>query len=313
MSVDVSLIIPNKCRSLRDKEYARKYLDETIEQITKYFHGRKGFVTNINIQEEEDEISEIEYSFDIPLLNVSVYMHPGFWDVWPVARYSDYFIPFGKDMFGKPKMWARRDCFNTLLVFGQKEGWICDEYHSWNSGLTSYANFEDWKAYGNHAEDSVINEFNVMDFADVDPWNQKWPKYKTKYHDNYKDCHAVLDEIKKRFPTYDILTIDKPFAGHVLAANDEGLFILDIETGKSFTDYPIDNCKTDFNGAGFQIFRGEESAFFNPEGKQLTEFRIGDFSWKWDSRDCNLLGQIITDEATGKKFLTDGTLLLEKK
>lgn len=312
MSVDVSLIIPNKCRSIRDKEHARKYFDETIDSLVKYFHGRKGFVTNINIQEEKDEIREIEYSFDIPLLNVSVFMNSGFWDVWPVANYSSYFIPFGKDMFGKPKMWPRRDCFNTLLAFGQKEGWICDEFHSWNSCLSSDANFEDWKCNGSDAEDSAIYEFNVMDFADVDPSNDKWPNYQVKYHDDYRDCHDVLEVIKKKFPAYDILAIDKPLSNHVFAANDEGLYILNIDTGKSFTDYPIDNCKTDFNGAGFQIFRGEESAFFNLEGQQLTEFRIGEFSWGWDSRDCHLLGQIITDKATGKKFQTDGTPFSEK-
>lgn len=52
---------------------------------------------------------------------------------------------------------------------------------------------------------------------------------------------------------------------------------------------------------------GEESAFFNQQGEQLTEFRVGNLSWEWDSRDDNLFGQIITDLATGKRFLTDGT------
>ena len=36
------------------------------------------------------------------------------------------------------------------------------------------------------------------------------------------------------------------------------------------TDFPIDNCRADFNGAGIQLFKGKESAFFSRTGKQMT-------------------------------------------
>ncbi|MBO4598510.1 MAG: hypothetical protein J5676_11660 [Bacteroidaceae bacterium] len=310
MSIDLSLVIPNKCRSLRDKKDARKCFDDTIEGIVNYFHGRKQFITDIKIYEDESEFGNIEYSFDILLLNITANMYSGFWDIWPVARYSQYFFPCDTDMFGKPRIWPREVCFNTLLAFGQNEGWICDEYHSWNSLLDEEkTTFEDWKSYGETAEDSKIYEFNVMDFADVDPLENRWPEYKKKYHDDFKECHAVLDAVKKRFPQYDILAIGEPFWNTVVAVKDDGMFLLHIETGESFTNYPIDNCRTDFNGAGIQIFRGEESAFFNRTGEQLTDFRVGDFSWKWDN-EGGLTGafkQIVIDEATGKKFFTDGT------
>lgn len=73
------------------------------------------------------------------------------------------------------------------------------------------------------------------------------------------------------------------------------------------TGNPIDNCRTNFNGAGIQVFKGEKSAFFNMEGEQLTDFRVGNFSWKWDTRCIYAFRQIIIDEATGRKFLSDGT------
>ena len=80
MSVDLSLIIPNKCRSLRDRDEAKQCFYDTIDHIIKYFHGRKQFVTNIYIKEEDDddEFNLIEYSFEIPLLNITAYMHAGF-------------------------------------------------------------------------------------------------------------------------------------------------------------------------------------------------------------------------------------------
>lgn len=193
MSVDLSLIIPNNCQSLRDTQNARKCFDDTINSVIKHFHGRKQFVTEISIRSNEDDPDDIEYSFGIPFLNITAYMHSGFWDIWPVAGYSQYFFPFGIDLFGKPRTWPREVCFNTLLAFGHTEGWICDEFHSWNCGLDDYdSTFEDWKAYGKNDEDSIIHEFDIMRFADVDPKKGIWPDYDLKYHDSYKNSRIVF-------------------------------------------------------------------------------------------------------------------------
>lgn len=313
MSVDLSLIIPNKCHSIRDKKDARKCFDDTIESITKYFHEHKQFITEIIIHEEETEEESPEYSFEIPLLNITAFMHNGFWDIWPVASYSQYFYAHSRDMFGKPYLWPRNVCFNTLLAFGQRDGYICDEYHSWNSPLDDIdSNFEDWKLYGKSAEDAIVHEFDIKMFVDINFEKPTWPDYEVKYHDNYKECHDILKEVRKRFPKYDIMLVDIPIHGYAFTAKDDELFLLNIETGESLTNFPIDNCRGDFNGAGIQIFKGEESAFFNMKGKQLTEFRKGDFSWEWDRRPCNPFGQIVTDKATDKRFYTDGTPLRNK-
>lgn len=302
------MIIPNKCRSLRDTDNAKKCFDDTINYIVKHFHGRKQFVTEISIRSNEDDPDDIEYSFGIPFLNITAYMHSGFWDIWPVAGYSQYFFPFNTDMFGKPRTWPREVCFNTLLAFGHTEGWICDEFHSWNCKLDDYdSTFEDWKAYGENDEDSIIHEFDIMRFADVDPQKGIWPDYDRKYHDSYKECHDVLNAIRSRFPEYDILSIGDPLPDCALAAKNDELFILNYKTGNCLTGSPIDNCRTDFNGAGIQVFKGEKSAFFNMEGKQMTDFRVGKFSWKWDTRCIDAFRRIIIDEATGRNFLSDGT------
>lgn len=306
MSLDLSLIIPNKCRSIRNKEESMKCFNETVETITEYFLGRKHLITEITIRNESDE--DIEYSFEIPILNITAYMRSGYWDIWPVANYKQYFYSYKNDMYGKPRIWPREVCFNTLLAFGQKEGWICDEYHSWNSLLDGeYSTFEDWLAYGRDIEDRRVYEFDVNDFVGTDPSYQELADYRSKYHDNYKECFAVLDAIKKRYPQYEILSIFDPLPDYAFAAKGDDLYIINMNTGECLTDFPIDNCKANFNGAGIQVFKGNESAFYSIEGEQLTEYRIGDFSWEWDKRECNFLGQIIKDHATGKKFLTDGT------
>lgn len=306
MSVDLSLIIPNNCRSLRDKEDAKRCFYDTIERIVKYFHGRRNFITDITISDEENEEHDLEYSFEIPILNISAIMHAGFWDVWPVANYSSYFYPYAKDMFGKARFWPRDCCFNAALVFGFNEGWICDEFHSWNSELSenTESTFDDWVVYGETVEDSILYELDAMAFADVD-----YPDYELKYHDDFKECHAVLDVVRKKFPEYEILLIDEPLRDYVLAAKGKELYLLNIETGKSLTELPIDDCNACFNGAGIQVFCGKESAFFNMKGKQLTPFRVGDFSWKWDPRPYRNVEIIVIDKATGEIYQPDGTIL----
>lgn len=68
MSVDLSLIIPNNCQSLRDTQNAKKCFDDTIDSVIKHFHGRKQFVTDIIISTNEEDPNYIKYSFEIPLL-----------------------------------------------------------------------------------------------------------------------------------------------------------------------------------------------------------------------------------------------------
>lgn len=209
------------------------------------------------------------------------------------------------DQFGNPRIWAREICFNTLLAFGEAEGWVCDEYHSWNCEIDQVdSTFEDWKDFGYNTEDSIIHEFNLMDFTEYDTTAQSWPDYATKYHDTYVEYHTLLKAIRNRFPMYEILLIEYPLRDYGLVAKEDGLFFLNLQTGKMLTDFPIDNCRADFNGAGIQLFKGKESAFFSRTGKQMTDFRVGTFSWTWDIRPDHIHGKIITDHATGKSWHT---------
>lgn len=205
ISINLSLIIPNQCHSLHDKAEAGKCFNDTIERITNYLHGHKQVITNCCTIAKPNEYNCIEYSFEIPLLNITANMFAGFWDIWPAARYSQYFYPYGKDMLGNPKIWTRDVCFDTLLAFGQHEGWICDECHTWNSCLNfETGSFESWRAYGKSPDDSRIYEFNIMDFAEVNPKTRKYATYQHKIHDEYKEHHDVIKFLRKRFPQYDI-------------------------------------------------------------------------------------------------------------
>lgn len=126
--------------------------------------------------------------------------------------------------------------------------------------------------------------------------------YHSKYHDNFKECHDLLALYERMYPDYKILAIGSPSYNFLLACKGKELYVLNAQTGESLTPFSIDCCHANFNGAGFTVSKGVEKAFFNMEGKQLTEFRQGDFSWRW-------LGdmQVIIDHASESVFLRDGT------
>ncbi|MDN4754962.1 hypothetical protein QYZ87_10625 [Porphyromonadaceae bacterium W3.11] len=316
MGVDLNLILPNDCKDLRDNKHALNVFNNTIDKITSFFGGRRQFVTDILIfNSDSKEWEEFgcnyeedmpDYSFSIPLLSVTFYMKQGYWEVWTNARYYHYFWPFAIDQNGNPILWARYDCFNAARVLGFSEGWVCDDYHSWNCKLgDEYADFEAWLNYGEDEEDAIVHEFTTSLFGGK---TERYLDYASKFHDSFRECFQLVELFKRRFPQYKVLTIGRPNYRFALVSEEDNLFVVNIETGDSLTDFPIDNCKADYNGAGFAIFNGESSAFFSPTGIRLTDFRVGDFEWRWSVKHDSPFDQIITDMATGKQFFNDGSI-----
>lgn len=64
MGVDLSLIIPNECRSLRDTESVKKCFYDAIGHVIEYFHGRKQFVAETSASSNGDNSGLIEYGFE---------------------------------------------------------------------------------------------------------------------------------------------------------------------------------------------------------------------------------------------------------
>ena len=65
MSLGLSLIIPNTCRSLQDMEEARRCFDDTIDRIVRYYQGHENFVIGVIMMEKDDVVApeDIDYSF----------------------------------------------------------------------------------------------------------------------------------------------------------------------------------------------------------------------------------------------------------
>lgn len=325
MGVDLSLILPNECYDIWDNALATKVFYKKIAEIAEYFGGRESFVEDICIhnsdspdwgrfctssedpedpEELEDPEDLLEYSFELPLIHATCLLRQGYWDIWIMSRYSTYFWPYSVDINGHIRSWPREDAFDVARIFGFSEGWICDEYHSWNSLLDEdpNASFEKWCAYGNSIEDAQVHEFDLSIFKGR---MEQVLDYHRKYHDLFSECHALVATLEQKYPDYKILSLNRP-KNWVLAAKGKELYVLDPTTGESLTPFPIDCCHANFNGAGFSVSKGEERAFFNRQGKQLTEFRKGGFRWSW-AEGLGLSTIVIKDEASGRLFLNDGT------
>ncbi len=319
MSVDLSLILPNECYDIWDNALATKVFYKKIAEIAEYFGGRESFVEDICIHNSDSPdwgrfctSSEgpedlLEYSFELPLIHATCLLRQGYWDIWIMSRYSTYFWPYSVDINGHIRSWPREDAFDVARIFGFSEGWICDEYHSWNSPLDEdpNASFEKWCAYGDSIEDAQVYEFDLSIFKGR---MEQVLDYHRKYHDLFSECHALVAILEQKYPGYKILSLNRP-KNWVLAAKDKELYVLDPTTGESLTPFPIDCCHANFNGAGFSVSKGEERAFFNRQGKQLTEFRKGGFRWSW-AEGIGLSTIVIKDEASGRLFLSDGTEVL---
>ena len=319
MSVNLSLILPNECYDIWDNALATKVFYKKIAEIAEYFGGRESFVEDICIHNSDSPewgrfftSSEgpedlLEYSFELPLIHATCLLRQGYWDIWIMSRYSTYFWPYSVDINGHIRSWPREDAFDVARIFGFSEGWICDEYHSWNSPLDEdpNASFEKWCAYGDSIEDAQVYEFDLSIFKGR---MEQVLDYHRKYHDLFSECHALVAILEQKYPGYKILSLNRP-KNWVLAAKDKELYVLDPTTGESLTPFPIDCCHANFNGAGFSVSKGEERAFFNRQGKQLTEFRKGGFRWSW-AEGIGLSTIVIKDEASGRLFLSDGTEVL---
>lgn len=313
MSLSLSFILPNDCQDLYDHVQALETFHRTISRIREYFGGRDSFVNEIEIfNSNSPNWSEYcdpsndpaEYGFTLPIINATCYLKQGYWDIWPLARYSRYFDPYSKDINGNIRLWPREDAFNVARIFGFSEGWFCDEFHSWNSPLDEdrAASFSRWCAYGENEEEAKVYEFDLDMFGgrmDGDIY------YYSKYHDSFKECYALVETYERMYPEYRILTIGRPARDFALVCKGEELYVLNLKTGESLTPFPIDCCHANFNGAGFTVSKGAERAFFNSEGKQLTDFREGNFSWRWAPGYS--FEQVVIDHVSGRQFLRDGT------
>lgn len=96
--------------------------------------------------------------------------------------------------------------------------------------------------------------------------------------------------------------------GHFLLVKINGkTTLINSKTGTPLLDDAIDGVDNTLNCAGIVIRKEGKAALFSNSGKQLTNFREGDFAWKWADigNHCPLgyLFREIIDKASGQSWI----------
>ena len=93
-----------------------------------------------------------EISFYLPVYDVEMSLHNGFWQIESFFHYCQIVMHQGDNF------WLRRSLFDIARALGQKEAWHAEEYYTWNGGNIEdfEVPFEDWLAF---AEKNTGNRY----------------------------------------------------------------------------------------------------------------------------------------------------------
>ncbi len=282
MSVYVQALMPLDFDKLSDKVAAIEIITGIKKLLSEHFHLKQGFELEIEDYDgTEWSDSPNEYRIDTPFHDFDIIIGNGFITIDSVWSYSQYFY------IANNRTWLRDKFFDFVTALGYIEALIVDEYHGWNHGygdnnidMCEYSfSFADWKK-----EFPVVPKIDFSCFHVVEDLD-KWPEIEDLYLDDFKECFERKRMLEKRFPKYRILTIGYICGEYILALKDGLLGLLSEKTGKPLRCGKIDGINARFNNAGFVISKGNKCAFYTPDGKRLTPYRVQQFGWKW-AEEC---------------------------
>lgn len=289
MGVDISHIIRHDFRDVKNRDAALKYTKDAIERLKKNLH--------LYGTDDEFEITDDYdcFTFSVPVYDVELSLHNGFWDMESFYHYCQIVMHDG-DYF-----WLRCATFDIARALGQNEAWYAEEYYTWNGGNIEDADvpIEDWLLFAEKKYGKPIPEFDqqaIMAQGDV-----HIPNYETLYHDSFKECFSKFDKVQAEIGDYKLLGLHYTGNGYYRCEKDGGLYLINSETYRSMFNEPIEAMLQSLNGPEFIIRKDGLSAVFDMDGSQLTDFVKGKFDWKWGDvdimKDCHLKRIIFNEEA----------------
>ncbi|MDE6415511.1 MAG: hypothetical protein K2K68_00595 [Duncaniella sp.] len=281
MSVNIEAFMPSDYYELSSKAASIEKITSIKNQLAEHFHLKQGFELEI----EDNEWTEAEYPniyrIFTPFHNFEISIGNGFTTIDSPWRYSKYFY------IADNRTWLRDMFFDFVTALGYNEAIIADEFHGSNHGygdknidMCDYSfTFADW-----------LIEFPIVPKIDFSCFHEnieydKWHEIEDLYIDDFKECFERKRMLEERFHEYKILTIGHVCGEFILALKDDALVLLNEKTGKPLRCGRIDGISARFNNAGFVIYKGNKCAFYTPEGKRITPYRVQQFDWEW-AKSC---------------------------
>lgn len=283
MGVDVSHIVKNKFFESADKIKSRAYLESVCQKLQDFFHNKNAFEVFIENCDESDYTKEIHtrlYSVDIELFD-------GFFDIESYFRYHQLF----SNVENEPnQFWLRNFVFDFVRALGETTAYHCSEYHSWNC-VEELSTFGNWykreKENINTFEPNKILERIKSGHFDYDD---------VVYFDTFDDCRQLLKQYQAMFPDYTINTLLTLGNSFLIGIQNNHNYLLDFNTKQMFSTPEFDGYANNLNSNFFVLSNNEKRSLFSPKGKQLTEFKQGDFLWQWKEVNCSSIVEIVDEE-----------------
>lgn len=270
MGVDITHIIRHDFRNVENKKTSEQFVIKTIDRLKK----------NLLIQGVDACFEcESDENFRLPIYDVSFTLHNGFWQIESFYHYCQVVMHQG-DYF-----WLRRLTFDIARALGQDKAWYAEEYYTWNGGVCDVpeATFEEWYEDSIRKYGKQIPEFDQE--AIIARGDEIYNEYEPIYHDSFKECKELFDKLQARLGDYRLLGLLRTGNGYLRCEKDGLLYLINEETLKPLFDEPIEGMLHSLNGPEFIIKKNGLSAVFDKDGKQLTDFVAGTFTWKYGSYD----------------------------
>lgn len=300
MSTTLDHIVRHEFYDLRNMEAAEEFMKSKIAQLRSYLRIKDEINPCIvDYSEFDDEDSTdpapIDYSFEIPNYDAHVQMARGFWIISQALSIHQLFTRYNREYD------LRRDIFDIVRALGQDEAWHCSCYSA-SMGVIDYFedDFETWLKYTQ--EHKNILEF---DEAAIDAFRLAHPHeyYGEVIHDSFVDCRQNLEKLQNKYSDYHVCNLGRIVAKYHKIHNNEGCFLVNPDTGALLLDYPIDDILENICGAGMIIQKGGESAFYDVNGKQRSDYVDGKWEWTWGEPYSHSI--IVYNEKNNLKFIID--------
>lgn len=273
MGIDISNIVKTDFRQVEDRFASEEYAKKTIELLKKnlFIKGADDYFVF-----EYMEYSN-ETSIEIPVYDIYMILHNGFWQIETSFHYCQLLIHSGNYLH------LRRMVFDITRALGQEEAWHATEHYSDNGGGcdVSDISFEQWMA-------GALKQYG----KEIPEFDQQWliaqkeyiPDYEPIYHDSFTECKQLFDSLQSRLGKYRLLGLTRFGDCYLRCEKDGKLYLVSEFSLRPLFNEPIDGILNYWLNNDFIVIKNGLSAVVNSSGHLLTDFVKGQFEWKRGNR-----------------------------
>ena len=277
----IEAIMPHDFVNLKNKELAKAELESILKRLQEAWHFTEGFA--LSVFEFE---GQIEYEIDLPDGLGSLCLKNGFLHLCSGYKHYQYF--FGTEI----NMWLRNMVYDVAYALGKDVVYVGDEYHFRDSDYAT-----DWYSLDFSLQDWLAKYPEIPSYDDNLPVNpDEHVDWMALFKETFTCCKERRCFLEQRFSKYKILKVSALPGGYIVALNDKDeLVLLNEQSGCELDCSQIDGINSDFNSAGFVLYKGKTCAFYTHDGRKKTDYKETRYEWRYDMHTV-----VVVDSETDK-------------